>query len=199
MSRARHFSKANLLWTNVAYCDQWSKVMAVYDERENLRAVVREVDVNESNVLLIGDDTQMLYIINGIELGSTGKNLKACFEIYCRLQHVETPSYIPSYRRFEPIKLFRVFIHTRVGARRTGGFRVTTEDIGEKITRALKRYEEIINAGVETINCVEWFDNSYDDKYRDPDTIMGMDGCLIMHHVGGGVYCDDDGDNWEFT
>ena len=38
--RAKHYSKANLLWSNVAYCDQWGKTMAVYDECYNLRAVV---------------------------------------------------------------------------------------------------------------------------------------------------------------
>ena len=39
--------------------------------------------------------------------------------------------------------------------------------------------------------------DDYNDDYDDgfPDTILGCAG--TMYHVGGGLYCDDDGDNWD--
>lgn len=195
MPRANHYSKAKLLWNNVAYCDQWEKVMAVYDEFENLRAVVKEIDDEEYTVLLIGEDTQILYVVYGIELGSTGKNMKACFGIYCRLQYEDTPSYVPSYCRTEGINLYQIFTHTKVGARRTGGFHVTDDSAGEKIAKALERYEEIVSGDIGTIDCFDWNEyEHYSERY--PDTIYGLTG--TMYHVGDGAYCDDDGDNWEF-
>lgn len=199
MSKARHFSKANLFWNNVAYCDQWKKIMAIYDERSNLRAVIKEADDDDwcYNVLLIGDDGAMLYEFDSIELGSTSKNLKACFEIHCRLQHINTPSYTPSNRRDKRISLHQIFTHSRAGARRTGGFHVTEDNIDKEITEALKRYEEITSGRVNVINCFG-FGNccGYGDYDGYPDVIH--EGIAAMYHVGDGIYCDDDGDNWDF-
>lgn len=196
MAKSKHFAKANFLWTNVAYCDQWEKVMAVYDERDNLRAVVKETANDSYDVLLIGDDENVaLYEFNGIELGSTGKNMDACFKIYCRLQYESTPSYIPSYRRAERVELYQIFPHTRVSARRTGGFRVTTEDLSERIAKALERYNEITTKGVTTFDCTEEYEEC-DDYDGFPIHIYNEYG--QMHHVGDGAYCDDDGDNWDF-
>lgn len=192
MPKAKHFSKSNMLWNNTAYVDQWQKAMAVYDECDNLRAVVKEIDYDTYGVLLIGDDAQALYFLNDIELGSTGKNMEACFRIYCQLQYLKTPAYTPSYRRTTQVNLYQIFPHTRVSARRTGGFRVTTDDLSEVITKALERYNEIEESGIEAIQCSAWDD--CDRGY--PDTIW--EGGMRMYHIGDGVYCDDDGDNWEF-
>lgn len=192
MSRAKQYAKANMLWNNVAYVDQWQKVMAVFDECDNLRAVVKENDCGMYGVLLIGDSSQALYELDGIELRSTNKDMEACFQIYCRLQYLDTPAYIPSNRRTKQVSLHQVFPHTRVSARRTGGFRVTTNDLSEIIEKALERYDEIASSGVEAIDCSEQDD--YDHGY--PDTMW--EGGTKMYHMGGGVYCDDDGDNWDF-
>lgn len=169
MARSKHYSKANFLWSNVAYCDQWNRVMVVYDERDNLRAVIKEADNDDSyyTILLIGDNKAMLYKLSPIELGSTGKNMDACFKIYCKLQYEDTPSYVPSYRRTERIELYQVFPHTRTSARRTGGFHVTTDDLSDRINNALERYKEIIAGGVETINCISYSDYDDDDDYDD--------------------------------
>ena len=192
MSRAKHFAKGNMLWNNVAYVDQWQKVMAVFDEDDNLRAVVKENDCGMYGVLLIGDSSQALYEFNDIELGSTGKNMEACFHIYCRLQYLDTPAYVPSNHRNKQVNLYQIFPHTRVSARRTGGFRVSTDDFSDRIARALETYEEVTDLGVEAIDCSERDD--YD--HGCPDTIW--EGGAKMYHMGGGVYCDDDGDNWDF-
>ena len=192
MPRAKQYSKSNMMWSNVAYVDQWQKVMAVFDDRKNLRAVVKHIDYGTYGVLLIGDDTEILYYLNDIELGATGKNMDACFKIYCRLQYLDAPYYIPTYRRTEQVQLYQIFPHTRASAMRTGGFRVTTDDLSEIITMALNRYDEITSGDVETFDLVE-----YDDCGGYPDTIFG-EGGEKMFHVGDGAYCDDDGDNWEF-
>ena len=196
MSKARHYSKAKLLWNNMAYCDQWNKVMAVYDENENLRAVIKEICDNDYDVLLIGDDDQILYKFDDIELGSTSKNLSACFEIYCRLQYFYTPSYLPSYRRTDKIQLYQIFTHTRVGAQRTGGFHVTGEDAQEKIAKALEYYDEIVDDDIEMICCTkgDYDDDDNDEMYVNTIWRNGLE----MRHVGDGAYCDDDGDNWDF-
>lgn len=192
MSRAKHFSVANLLWNNTAYCDQWKKVMAVYDERSNLRAVIKEVDNSAYyDVLLIGDNEEALFEINDIELGTTNKNMRACFDIYYRLQDMDTPSYVPSYHRVEGVKLYGIFTHTRAGAKRHGGFRVTTDDISDKINEALRRYEEIISGDVEVVECCGHY-----GRVSYPDVYYGEAG--RMYHIGDGVYCDDGGDNWDF-
>lgn len=198
MARARHYSKATLLWKNVAYCDQWEKVMVVYDERNNLRAVVKVADEEDTyyNVLLVGDDDQALYELNGIELGSTGKNMKACFEIHLRLRGEDMPSYVPSYRKTMQVELYRIFPHTRVGARRTGGFRTATDDIGDKIAYALERYDEIVKGGVKTYDCFEREDDEGDRYSGYPKTIYGYAG--KKYHIGNGAYSDDNGDNWDF-
>ena len=169
-----------------------AKVMAIFDDRKNLRAVVKQIDYDAYGVLLIGDDTEVLYYLNDIRLGSTGKNMEACFQIYCRLQHLDTPSFTPSYRRTEKVKLHQIFPHTRVSAMRAGGFRVTTDDLSEIIAIALNRYEEITSGDVKTLDLVE-----YDDYSGYPDMFFG-EGGVKMFHVGDGAYCDDDGDNWEF-
>ena len=192
MPRAKHFAQSNMMWSNVAYVDQWKKVMAIFDDRKNLRAVVKQIDYDAYGVLLIGDDTEVLYYLNDIRLGSTGKNMEACFQIYCRLQHLDTPSFTPSYRRTEKVKLHQIFPHTRVSAMRAGGFRVTTDDLSEIIAIALNRYEEITSGDVKTLDLVE-----YDDYSGYPDMFFG-EGGVKMFHVGDGAYCDDDGDNWEF-
>lgn len=48
-------------------------------------------------------------------------------------------------------------------------------------------------AEIEALNC----DGDDDDCEGFADTIIG-EGGFTMHHIGGGVYCDDDGDNWDF-
>ena len=194
MSKAKQYAKAHMLWDCTAYVDQWQQVMAVFDKHNNLRAVVKQIaeGVYIYGVLLIGDDAQALYELDGIELGSTGKNMDACFQIYCRLQYLDTPAFVPSCRRTKQLNLYQIFPHTRVSARRTGGFRVTTDDLSEVIAKALERYNEIEESGIEAIQCSAWDD--CDCGY--PDTIW--EGGMKMYHIGDGVYCDDDGDNWEF-
>lgn len=180
------------MWSNIAYVDQWKKVMAVFDDRKNLRAVVQEIEDDACSVLLIGDDANAIYILDDIKLGSTGKNMEACFQIYCRLQHLDTPSFTPSYRRTEKVKLHQIFPHTRVSAIRAGGFRVTNDDLSEIIAMALNRYDEITSGDVSVVN------RTRRDRYAGyPDTIFG-EGGVKMFHVGDGAYCDDDGDNWDF-
>jgi hypothetical protein len=192
MAKAKHFSTANLPWNNTAYCDQWKKVMAVYDERSKLRAVIKEVDDGAYyHVLLIGDNEEVLFEISDIELGTTNKNMKACFDIYYQLKDMYTPSYVPSYRRVEGVKLYEIFTHTRAGAKRHGGFRVTTDDISDKINEALRRYEEITSGDVEVVECCGPY-----GRVSYPDVFYGEAG--RMYHIGDGVYCDDDGDNWDF-
>ena len=166
MTKAKHYSKAKLHWNNTAYCDQWQKVMAIYDERDNLRAVIKAEDDDGMfySVLLIGDDEVKLYEFNKIEIGSTSKNLKACFEIYRRLQYEDTPSYTPSYRRTKQINLYQIFTHTRTGARRNGSFHVTTENIRERITKALKYFEEVEN-NVKILYCYDTYSEYADDVY----------------------------------
>ena len=209
MAKAAHYSKANLLWTNTAYCDQWKRVMAVYGEHNELRAVIKpDVDIDCSaksnvdinyNVLLIGDDSRALYkLIGGINLGSTHKNMISCFNIYHTLQGADAPPYVPSYRETQQIELHSIFPHTRVGAIRTGGFRVTTDDISDKIAYALRCYDEIVKAGVNTYCCSDWEDDT-EDYYSDyPESIYNGEIDSMMYHVGCGAYCDDDGDNWDF-
>ena len=195
--KSNHYTKADMFYRNVAYCDQWAKIMAVYDECDNLRAVVKEDDEcqYDYNVLLIGDDDIELYKFDNFELGSTGKNLDACFRIYCGLNEAETiPTYIPSFRKTVGIDLSEIFPHTRVGARRTGGFHVIHEDVSDKIIAALKRfYKEVnVNEFEEPVDCTD-----YGRACAYPDTIIG-EGGFKMYHVGDGAYCDDDGDNWDF-
>ncbi len=197
MSRkANHYTKSEMLWRNVAYCDQWAKVMAVYDECDNLRAVIKEDDdyQYEYNVLLIGDDSTRLYKFDDFELGSTGKNMEACFRIYEGLEKAEeAPTYMPSFRKTAEIGLWEIFPHTRVGARRTGGFHVFHEEISDKITAALERYYKEVASCDDLIDCTA----DYGYACARPDTIIG-EGGFKMYHIGGGVYCDDDGDNWDF-
>lgn len=193
--RSSHYTKAEMLWRNVAYCDQWAKVMAVYDECDNLRAVVKLDDdcQYEYDLLLIGDDGIGLYEFDDFELGSTGKNMEACFRIYEGLEEVEeVPMYMPSFRKTTKIGLWEIFPHTRVGARRTGGFHVIHEDVSGKINAALERYYKEAAACEELTDCTE-----YSRASSWSDTIIG-EGGFKMHHVGDGVYCDDDGDNWDF-
>lgn len=155
MSRFKHYSKANLLCGCIAYCDQWSKVMAVYDEYDNLRAVVKEVIDDIYEVLLIGDDRRKLYFIDKVNLGSTIRNTKACYEIYRRLQHDDAPTFKPSYKKTEKVKLFQIFLRTHMDVRYTGGFQEVDENIDEKITKALEYYEKVISSGIEIIDCIE--------------------------------------------
>lgn len=192
MPKAKHYAKGFLLWNCMAYVDQWEKVMAVFDERDNLRAVVREIDCGTYGVLLIGDSAQAFYKLDNMELGSTGKNMEACFQIYCQLPSLNTPTYLPSYHKTKQVNLDQIFPHTRVGAIRTRGFRVTTDDLSERITRALERYNEIVNSDVVVSDCSRW----EKDDHEYPDTVW--EGGIKMHHIGDGSYCDDDGDNWHF-
>ena len=194
--RSSHYTKADMFYRNVAYCDQWAKIMAVYDECDNLRAVVKEdTESNVCNykVLLIGDDKAELYQFNDFELGSTGKNMEACFRIYCGLNKGNRiPTYMPSFRKTVGIDLSEIFPHTRVGARRTGGFHVIHEDVSDKIIAALERYYKETNTCGDPIDCMD-----YGCAGSWSDTIIG-EGGMKMYHIGGGVYCDDDGDNWDF-
>ena len=187
--KPRHYAKSNFLWRNFAYCDQWGKVMAIYDEDNNLRAVVKKDDdtMHTYYVLLIGDDFMELYEFDNFELGSTGKNMDACFKIYCGLEYLKTPSYMPTFRGARRVNLEEIFPHTRVSARRTGGFHVTNEDLSAKIDSALDCYEDVIKE-LDPVDCID---------YGYEDTIIG-EGGFTMYHIGGGVYCDDDGDNWDF-
>ena len=43
MPRVKRYVKGNMMWSNTAYVDQWQKVMAVFDDRKNLRAVVKQI------------------------------------------------------------------------------------------------------------------------------------------------------------
>lgn len=171
MTKVKHYSKANLLWNNIAYCDQWKRVMAVYDEKDNLRAVIK--DENDDmlyynySVLLIGDDKNTIYELHGIELGSTNKNLKACFDIYRQLQYEDTPSYTPSsHRQAKQIRLYQIFPRTKDEVRHNGSFSVTNEDISDRIANALKKFDEIkydveVVYGVDQ-NYSEYADDVYD-------------------------------------
>lgn len=192
MRRASHFNSANLLWGTVAYCDQWAKVMAVY-EGKNLRAVIAATECEgEYNVLLIGDDGKMLYGADYLfELGTTKKNMDACFQLYLALRDVETPSYVPSWRRSVPIQLYEIFTHTTALACRHGGFR-TIDDASDKIDYAKQAMVEAMS-DPEIEMCTLY---NYGFEFPDEDSIY-RDG-MLMHHIGGGVYCDDDGDSWAF-
>lgn len=141
--KAANYTVSGMMWACTAICDQWQKVMAVYDDSGNLRAVVNEIDEEEKvyHILLIGDDDVELYETPDLQLGSTGKNLKACFEIYWRLQGEGTSSYIPSYRKDKAVSLYDIFPHTRKSALRAGGFHVSNEDHSSKIAEALEVYE----------------------------------------------------------
>lgn len=195
MSRkANKYTASEMLWNNVAYVDQWDKIMVVYDDCTNLRAVVKRVGRSIYNVLLIGDDQHALYELNGIELGSTSKNQKACFNIYCMLQNKETPSFLPSCRRTQKINLHKIFPHTRVGAIRTGGFHVTNVDLSDKIAYGLDYYNKAIGTGLEVADIIYCDDDDNNATY--PNRIQ--EGGITMYHVGCGAYCDEDGDNWEF-
>lgn len=159
--KAKHFSMAKLLWNNVAYCDQWAKAMAVYDECGNLRAVIKNIIADEYDLLLIGEDEQVLYELSGINLGTTKKNMQSCFDIYQQLHYTATPTYTPSYYKDKRVSLLQIFPHTIAAAQRSGGFHVVTEkEIGSKINDALQYYEEAIDCGVDT----ERLSYDYDDE-----------------------------------
>ena len=73
-------------------------------------------------------------------------------------------------------------------------FEIGDDDWSESYDITAKMFDKI----AETEAVLADFDDD-DDDYDGgfADTIIG-EGGFTMHHIGGGIYCDDDGDNWEF-
>lgn len=145
---SKHYSIADLLWGTTAYCDQWEKTMAIYDDNDKLRAVIKDHGYDTVSVLMIGDDKTELYLINrgGFELGSTGKNKNACFKLFLLLRDsIGMPTFIPPCCKKREIPLYQIFIHTRaeVIARRRW-FRATDDDCSDKIAPANEVYYKYI-------------------------------------------------------
>jgi len=180
--KAKHYSSAKLLYGSTAYCDQWEKIMAIYDDNKVLRGVIIENDDSYGvTVLLIGEDSHEVYNIDGIEFGTTAKNMKACFDIYYSLRDCDIPKYRPGFWKEKYIEVADILTHTSAGAARHGGFH-TIIDAEDEISKAM----EIATPILESSDSIElWNEYSGDLPCR-------------MHRVGDGAWCDDDGDNWDF-
>ena len=145
MRKKANYSRATLLYGTTAYCDQWNHIMAVYDMHNHLRGVVAESDgINSYDVLLIGDDGQMLYQVFDVELGSTSKNMSSCFNLFLELRHVETPTFLYCKENKGVIEAYQMFTHTRSACCKHGGFRVIP-DAEDKISVAKRALAKAIS------------------------------------------------------
>ena len=144
MAKAREFSKAKLLYGAVAYCDQWRKVMAVYDSTYGSLIAFIKKHENIYYVLLLGDDDEtMLFYTRDIELGTTAKNMESCFALYRMIR--DSLPYIKYKSHYGKRSLYEYFTHTRVSAIRSGGFTTSnTWDCQSEIAEAEKKFDELI-------------------------------------------------------
>lgn len=138
--KAAHFTSAKLLWNTTAYCDQWLKAMAIYDDSGNLRCVIKDEEDGGYDVLLIGDDEKVLYYTYNIRLGTVKDNMEACFKLHLDLKDVWNPTFSASKSCPKNIEVYEILTHTRVGAMRHGQFR-KIEDASEKIAFALEELD----------------------------------------------------------
>lgn len=150
MRRPSHYTKANLLWSTTAYCDQWNKVMAIYDKNDNLRMVVAEdPEVELYDVLMIGDDESFLISSLGLDLGTTNKNMSTCFALYYYFIGKYAPKFMPTPENKQIIRVCDVLVHSRRGVIKNGGFKVC-DDASKETTLALAA---LMEAKIEVEMC----------------------------------------------
>lgn len=180
MRRPSHYTKANLLWSTTAYCDQWNKVMAIYDKNDNLRMVVAEDPEEETyDVLLIGEDEKLLLSSYGFELGSTSKNMNACFTLYRYFEGDEcVPKFMPTPENKMIIKVYDILVHTKASAIKHGGFKIC-DDASKEIAMAVAALREA-KATMDQY-CLD--EEEYDDPVvnYDEDSLDGW-----IHSITGG-------------
>lgn len=140
--KRKHYSHAKFLRGAIAYCDQWMKVIAVYDDRDVLRSVIADNGDGGATILFRGDDYCVIEEIEEVEFGLTSKNMEICFDIFCILHDVDLPRYTPTGRR-KSISVIDIFPHYYDESSRHSRFHMISEqeeisNAREKISKALE-------------------------------------------------------------
>lgn len=119
--KAAKYTSARLLWNTVAYCDQEKKIMAIYSENKDLLGVISETYFGHYDILLVGEN-EILYDVDGVELGTVKKNMETCFKLYRKLRDVYNPTIVAVESSHRKIKTYEILTHSKVGVMRNGQF-----------------------------------------------------------------------------
>ena len=143
------YAMANTLWQSHTYVDQHRRIFAMVNNENRVIFALRESAewyFEAVSAAQEGNETPFR-IPDLFEIGTTNKNLDACFKLYLILrktdvgnEHVDDDT----RGRRGGIRLFEYFTHTRAGARRHGGFRAIREATEmEKAAKIIAEAEEL--------------------------------------------------------
>ena len=193
MKKPAQFAEASTLRGSMTYVDQWRKVMAVVNANDIIALIIKE----ENGILYVavasGDEYKKYIVLNKTGIGTMKKNMDALFDMYHILEGRRDIEKIPNDSCGCPKQLYAwdYLPHTKMAVIQHGAFH---ESFDRNIPSIIDRAEEIIGKTDADFSTTVIF-GGLCTPVKYPETIM-RDG-LTMYHVGDGMYCDEEGDNWD--
>lgn len=196
MRRSSQFAIANTLRSSKCYVDQWNKVLALVNANGIIALAIKEVDGILYVKVASGDGYEKL-VINGLRIGSMTKNMYTLMELYSVLRDDIITEKISNISPGCPKQLYvwEYLPHNKRTAINCH-FRATdNSDVLKYTKKAAKIVGRTGENYSKKIFTFFTFSLSKSDCWKcDPSSEWGFP----MYDVGDGVYCDDDGDNWDF-
>lgn len=196
MKKSAHFAEARTLRGSRTYVDQWKKVMAVVNANDIIAIALKDVDEVLYIAVASGDKYEKYIVYGGPGIGTMNKNMDALFDMYYILRGRQEIEKIPNNSCGCPKQLYAwdYLPHTKMAVIQHGGF---YKSLNSDISSFIDKAEEIIGETSEDFSTRKiYFWPYYEESRADyPEKIIS-DG-LVMYHVGDGVYCDEEGDNWD--
>ena len=196
MRRSSQFAIADTLRSSKCYVDQWNKVLALVNANGIIALAIKEVD-GILYVKVASGDGYKSFVLSGLRIGSMNKNMETLMELYSILRDQFDTEKISNISPgcAKQLYVWEYLPHNKRTAIDCHFSATNSSDVLKYTKKAAKivgRTGE--NFSTRKFTFFTFTLSNPDDWDWDPSSEWGFP----MYDVGDGVYCDDDGDNWDF-